>query len=72
MTDITESAKTFDELETSFSDTSAKEFSQELLYELQKLENGWETFAMTDYSMYLSGQKDMLQKVISYLKKVMP
>lgn len=59
-------------LEVNISDNSAKEFSEQFLEQLEVWYEKQDTHAMSDYTMYLQGKKDMLFDVIEYLKQIKP
>jgi len=63
---------TIDDLEVNLFDSSAVEFSNDLLEQLMKLHGGFNTDAMNEHQLFLEGQKDMLGKIIKYLIKVKP
>jgi hypothetical protein len=41
-----------------------------IIFELEEIEGDFETHAMSDYTLYLQGKKDMLNEVIQYLKRI--
>lgn len=43
---------------------------KEIINELKKYYNNFDTFSMSDYSIFLKGQEDMLGKIINYLCKI--
>lgn len=60
------------ELNIGLTDTSAKEFADELLVELRSFHSNLNTHAMTDRTAYLEGRKKMLSEIIDYITKAKP
>lgn len=60
------------DLNISLPDTSAKEFADELLNNLSNLRDNFSTHAMSDRTIFLQGQKQMLTDIIDYLVKAKP
>ena len=56
------------EVDINITDNSAKEFSQELITQLENVYNKMSTHAMSEYTLILQGKKQMLGEVINYLK----
>jgi hypothetical protein len=42
----------------------------EIIATMTKLHENFDTHAMSDYRIYREGQKDMLEEIISYLKRI--
>jgi len=42
----------------------------EIIAELQKLYDNYDTHSMNEYVLYLQGEKNMILKIIEYLKRV--
>jgi len=61
-----------DNLDINLCDNSAYEFSNELVAQLEILRDGFSTHAMSEYELFLKGQKLMLIEIIEYIKKVKP
>lgn len=57
------------DLNISLTDRSVKEYSDELLEQLEQLNNNFSTHAMSDHMVYLQGQKNMLEQLITYIKR---
>ena len=49
-------------------DNSSCEMKEDLLRELRTHYNEFNTNAMSDYQLYLQGQKEMLSQVISFIE----
>lgn len=58
------------DMNINITDNSAKEFSQELILELENVYNNMSTHAMSEYIMVLQGKKQILGEIINYLKYV--
>ncbi len=50
-------------------DHSVQEWKAEVLLYLQKVSDNFSTQAMSDYQLVLSGQKQMLETMINFIKK---
>lgn len=60
-----------DRCNINLSDNDAYEFSDELLTELKRELDVFSSHAMSDHTLFLQGQKDMLRQVVDYLTAVM-
>lgn len=60
------------DLNIGLTDSSAKEFAEELISELTTLNQNIDTHAMTNHTNYLRGRKDMLSEIIEYISLAKP
>jgi len=49
-------------------DSSVEEWKKDVLEFLEQYHEDFSTFAMSDHTLYLKGQKDMLGNVIEFIK----
>jgi len=60
-----------EDLDLNIPDSSAKEYAEALLEQLQALNDDFSTHAMSDTVLYLQGQKKMLHSIITYIKRTL-
>lgn len=59
------------DLETNITDSSSKEFANELLIQLKLFRDEFSTHAMSAYRQnFLDGKKEMLNEIIGYIEYV--
>ena len=56
------------EIVESFTDRSLEEWKADVIPFLEKYYDDFSTHAMTDHTMYLQGQKEMLGQMIKFIK----
>lgn len=59
-----------DRLEINIPDSSLQGFDCALMSQLQHALDEFDTRAMSDHALFLTGQKDMLRQVIEYLEVI--
>jgi len=61
-----------DRCEINLTDENVFAFQCDLMSELERELSQFNTTAMSDYKIYLQGQKDMLRQVVEYLDVLKP
>jgi hypothetical protein len=57
-------------LDTCITDLDFYDGLNEIIEKLENVEKDFNTRSMSDYTLYLQGQKIMLQEIIKYLKSI--
>ena len=52
-----------------FTDLNVEEYKEEIIDTLTKIHNNFDTHAMSEHTLYLQGQKIMLNEIIKFIKK---
>lgn len=61
----------YENLNINISDNDFYEGLKEIIKELEEFYNNFDAHSMNDHILYERGQKDMLSKIITYLKQVL-
>lgn len=59
------------DLDLNLTDSSAKEYGEELLEQLTTLSSNFDTHAMSERKLFLDGQLDMLNQIINYIQRTL-
>ena len=66
---MTKSIKDINKCPLIICDHSVEEWKSEVLEYLEEVKENFSTGAMSDYSLVLSGQKEMLEAMIEFIRK---